>query len=275
MNWRPILATIAFGGFFIFVAGIIWTGPLHKSGHYRNRTVANVTPSKATILIQFYPPDPIHIHTIEDTSFRSSERDLETYAAILRSYKFASRTLSSLSPAEVTLLLGARFTSSAETPFKGIRIKTIRGDGEAFLSIGASHLDPAAAQAVTTHLYAELIKYLRDEHAEADESAVRFLQRVKRESIEKIRKSKATLAEAQRSENAEAISIAGNDVRIQVENLQRIEDRIAQAEVALNMQIRLPFRVIEARVASGPFWNRAVTDFTADIVKLEKPQADQ
>ena len=121
----------------------------------------------------------------------------------------------------------------------------------------------------------ELIKYLREEHAEADESAVRFLQRVKRESIEKIRKSKATLAEAQRSENAEAISIAGNDVRTQVENLQRIDDRIAQAAVELDRQIRLPFRVIEARVASGPFWNRTVTDFTADVVKLEKPRADQ
>ena len=271
MNWRRILASIAFGGFLIFVTGIIWTGPLHKSGHHGNRTVANVTPSKANILIQFYRPDPIHIHTTGDTSIRSSERDLETYAAILRSYKFASGTLSSLSPAEVTLLLGARFTSSAETPFKGIRIKTFRADGEAFLSIGASHLDPAAAQAVTTHLYAELIKYLREEQAEAGKSAVGYLQRVKRESMEKIRKSKAILAEAQRSENAEAISIAGNDLRFQVEYMERIDDRIAQAEVALKLQIRLPFRVIEARVVSGPFWNRTVTDFTADVAKLEKP----
>ena len=201
--------------------------------------------------------------------------DVGSYAKILSSYRLASRTLSSLSPNELSMLLGARFMSSGETPFRGIRIKTIRTDGEASLSIVASHLEPAAAQAVATHLYDELLKYLREFRGKPDDSVVRFLQRLKRESAEKVRESKAILAEAHRAENAEAISIAGNDVRIQVENLQRIEDRIAQAEVALNMQIRLPFRVIEARVASGPFWNRAVTDFTADIVKLEKPQADQ
>lgn len=270
MNWLRILVAVTLGSFLIFAVGVVWIGPPHrKSARPDSQVIARLFPCKATIVVQLKTAPPTTPDSAQPDSLRSSDLSLESYARLLRSQHLWSRAVAKFTPAELTSLLGVKFMATGRTPFKGVRIVTLREGNDRKLAIIASHHEAAAAQLVATQLYAELIQFFREQFAEDHESLLQQLKARRDSLITEVGSAEIDLKESQRTGDAASVYDAELKGHIMRRNLREIEQVISQIEIEAKTPKPLQFQVTQANVVSGPFWNRTVTDFTADVVKFE------
>ncbi|HLP24042.1 MAG TPA: hypothetical protein VK477_00085, partial [Acidobacteriota bacterium] len=255
----------------LLIGGVIWIGPLPgKWLHNRKPSPSRFAAGKAIIVIQFRKPDPVIFDpAATESEIRSSEWDLNTFVAILRSSMISRRALASLGPDEFSRVLGPKFISTGKTTFGGVRIESMRKDGEPRLTIVSSHRDPDAARLVAERLYAELIKYLREFSAGRNEYAVTYLREMRERLANEAKKAEAELFDARRSQDSNSIHAAETAVRVAGEAVRAIDERLASTAESTKNPVPLPFHVTEARLVTGPFWNRTETDFTAEVAQLE------
>lgn len=269
MNWPRILSTSAAAALLIAILGIVSLPPRseHRVPHQRYG-LNKITASVAQVTIEMEKPDLARIEReVKAGILRSSEPDLNTYVAILRSLSFKQRVIAGLRPDELSSVLGARFLESGRTRFGGIRITADRESGPRIV-IAASHLDAAAARFLVERFVVEFANHHRENTAGADEFGVQFLKEKRTELEMRVSQSEADLAAAQASNNEAAIRETERAARWSREHISRIEARIADIATRGRNTQPLPFRVVDARIVSGRLWNRATIDFTAELANL-------
>lgn len=270
MNWRRILCIIALGAWVLLIGGVIWMGPSpRKQASIREPEETRFGSCHATIVIRFrfQKPDIVGCKMgAPDSLVHSSEMDLNTLVAILRSRKFNHDALASFNSNELLRVLGPQFISNGISSFGGIHIEPIRPVGG--IIITAVHRNPHTARLVVEHLYSEFAKYLRKNDTDANEEALLELRRKSTVIIERTQRLEVHLEELRRLQNAESIQATENDIRVFRKLLRYNEDRIADVASSLKDPPPLNIRVIDAHVITGPFWNRTTTDFTTDAQHL-------
>ena len=274
MNWRPILATIALGSWLILVGGIIYLGrPHERIQRADSSALSKFAMNRATIVIKVVEPT----YEEGDPSLRCGGPDALTIAWVLQSQRMQTRLFSALTPEETAKLLGGRFIQDGKTPFGGIRIAYDLTSSR--VTITGRHRDPQVACLLVERLYGSFTGYFygyySKDRKEMTDRALKYFDERKTELAEKISSREADLAAAKLSQNQSSVQEFEKLLLIDRDLLRKIENRIAAFVAATTTPPPLPFHVVEARVVSGPFWNRTVTDFTANVVKLEKPRADQ
>lgn len=273
MNWHRILAAIALGGFLLLFGSTFFLEPARTRTRISPPTeFSKYASSKATILIELEGV----AYSEEDPSIRTSGMDIRTVALILRSQALQRRLFEIQTADEIVKFIGGQFLRNGTTKFRGIRIdydvKSSR------VTIHCRHQNPDHARFAAERLYAEFIKYLIG--SVGPDPAMNFREERKKELLKQTLLADITLLDALQTQNSQLIKDAENAARASHHLLREQEDlilRVIQSRQAewIRATHKLPFHVVEARVVSGPFWNRTVTDFTADVVKLEKPRADQ
>lgn len=176
--------------------------------------------------------------------------------------------MATFSPDELRRIFGNNFFQTGLTPFSGVHVETSRDDRQ-LLSISSNHSDPVAARLVVERLYSEVIRTQRDFHLDANEDAMRLLRDKRAELIARTQKAETQMNEAQHSHVSAAMRDAEIAFATSRELLRNIEDRLATSAASAKIVPPLPFHVTEARVTSGPFWNRTKTDFTSEVARME------
>lgn len=262
MNWRRILIIVTLGGSLILLGGLAWLR-LESAG-------SRFTSGTAIIVVQFENQYPRTTHVEADnTTIRERAADLQTFMMILRSQVVSRRVIVSLNSDELARLLGGKFLQTGQTPFSGVRVDPVRQNGE-YIRITSSHRDPIAAQLAAERLYAEFLAFFRENQTKGSAEAIRYLSERKAEQFDNVNKADVALARAQSTRDTIAIRDAENSARIARQLLRNIEERIASTAEVAKTPTTLPLHVVEARLVSGPFWNRTETDFTFEVAQLER-----
>lgn len=271
MNWRRIFAILALATWACLIGVIIWIGPQPGArAHAPRPGFSRFALSEATVVLQFQNRNPVgcFIFVSDYATVPSSAMDLNTYTAMLRSLKLSRDALASLNPDELSHVLGPQFTTTGRSGLGGLSVEPMRQNGEARISIKVLHQNPVAARLFVGSICSEFAKHLRKHDFEANERALQYFRERRARMAEESKDADAQLEEARHSKDLRTTAEVENSARIRREDLRRIDDRIADTVNSHKTPSPLPFRVVEARILSGPFWNRSISDFTAEAQRL-------
>lgn len=269
MNWPRIFSAVALAASLVAIGSVIWlSGSQGSSALHRFQGTC-----EASIVIQLKEFERVVSNPIVprpstvDDYLHYQEPDLHFYVTMLRSSKLCSRLAASFSPEEFRLIFGKSFLQTGLTTFNGVQVDE-SDVGPKLIVISTKHANPAAARLIVEHHYSELIKHYRETDVSANGYAMRYLRERRIELVGQLQKAETQLEGARHSQDTKFIREAEETVRTSREWVRTIEERIASMATSEITTPDFPFHIVEARIVSGPFWNRITTDFTADTQRL-------
>lgn len=221
MNWLRIATGSLASGSMLLALGAVWANGFDLPSQTAAERSARDLPSRARIVVRFNLPEPLSGPSAKQAPIHAIAASMESQAVI-------SKLLESFEPGELTKIFGAKFWSTADSDFQGLRV-TPDEDLDNTVTVEVSHRNPRRAKLIATRLYTTFLQFQLETAKQSQKFAMGYLvQKCQRFRAQRDT-AQAALAGAHRSGSASQIENAQKELCLQTSLLCQMEATLKAA----------------------------------------------